>query len=111
MSVGSHKRSQGEAAFAQASLAPHLPALLRPQFQVFSGDNLRAIERRLARDDAARAEEQKIQERCARAREQRNTESQRRIELIQRRTARRAAAAERVEERRLQAELRQLCRW
>ncbi|RNF10266.1 hypothetical protein TraAM80_01609 [Trypanosoma rangeli] len=111
MSVGSHKRSQGEAAFTQASLAPQLPALLRSQFQVFSEDNLRAIERRLTRHDAARAEEQKIQERCARFREQGETELQRRIERIQKRTARHASAAGVVEERRLQAEFRQLCRW
>ncbi|KAF8285696.1 hypothetical protein C3747_248g52c [Trypanosoma cruzi] len=111
MGVGSHKRSQGEAAFTQTSHAPPLPALLRPQFQVFGEENLNAIDRRLRRGEAERMEEKKIQERCARVRERRNAESQRNIEMIQKRTARHASAAGLVEERRLRAEFRQLCRW
>ncbi|KAF8275399.1 hypothetical protein TcBrA4_0136600 [Trypanosoma cruzi] len=59
MGVGSHKRSQGEAAFTQTSHATPLPALLRPQFQVFGEDNLNAIDRRLRRGEAERVEEKK----------------------------------------------------
>ncbi|KEG06914.1 hypothetical protein DQ04_11671010 [Trypanosoma grayi] len=111
MSAGSHKRAQGEPAFAQVCVAPRMPALLRPQFQVLDADNLKAIDRRLQHDDATRKEEEAIQARCASSRERSRAEAQRKIEAIQKRTARHANAAAMVEERRLQAEFRQLCNW
>ncbi|PBJ79500.1 hypothetical protein BCY84_02799 [Trypanosoma cruzi cruzi] len=111
MGVGSHKRSQGEAAFTQTSHATPLPALFAPVSGIRRGQSERHRDRRLRRGEAERVEEKKIQERCARVRERRNAELQRNIEMIQRRTARHASAAGLVEERRLRAEFRQLCRW
>ncbi|KAH9593440.1 hypothetical protein LSM04_005245 [Trypanosoma melophagium] len=104
MSVGSYKRSHGEPSFSQASVAPHIPALLRPQFRVISSDDMKAIERRLLYTEKVKQREDVIAERCAQHRQQQEEEAQRRMERIERRAARQAHAAGIVEERRLRAE-------
>ncbi|ORC89124.1 uncharacterized protein TM35_000131280 [Trypanosoma theileri] len=111
MSVGSYKRSQGgEPIFSQATVAPPIPALLRPQFHALSADDVRAIERRLQHTEAARRRDEVIAERCAQRRQQQQEETQRRVEMIERRAARHARAAGIVVERRLKAEFMELGR-
>ncbi|KAG8341636.1 hypothetical protein ERJ75_001234200 [Trypanosoma vivax] len=111
MSVGKHKRAQGEPAFALSCLTPCLPATLRSQFQFVSEDNLNAIERRLKHTETLRLEDERIRARCARAMEQKLCESRQRVDMLQKRAARQARVAGLVEEKRIRAELQKLCRW
>ncbi|KAG5504478.1 hypothetical protein JKF63_04930 [Porcisia hertigi] len=106
----SYKRASGEAAFRRSHASdrelPYVPALVRPQFQCLSEDNLRAIELRMEYQARSAALSQRIDARVGRVTAEAHMAAERRSATLRQHAARHAKAAAEMRVKRMQEDYR-----
>ncbi|KAG5501332.1 hypothetical protein JIQ42_06333 [Leishmania sp. Namibia] len=106
----SHKRANGEAPLSRLRASdrglPHVPALVRPQLQCLTEDDIRALEKRMEFQARADTRGQRIDARVSRVSIEAHAAAEQRSDVLRRRAARHAKAAGEVRVKNFQEEYR-----
>ncbi|KAI5688582.1 hypothetical protein MNV84_04061 [Leishmania braziliensis] len=102
----SYKRANGEAPLSRGRVSdrelPYVPALLRPQLQCFSGDDIHALELRIEYQARIAARDQRINARANRVSTEAHAAVEQRSNVLRQRAARHAKAAGEVRVKKIQ---------
>ncbi|GET88822.1 hypothetical protein, conserved [Leishmania tarentolae] len=111
----SYKRANGEAPLSSSRVSdrqlPYVPALLRPQLQCFSENDIRALELRMEYQARTDARSQRIDARASRVSAEACAKAEQRSVMLRQRAARHANAAGVVCVKKIQEDYRTMGTW
>ncbi|AYU79059.1 hypothetical protein conserved [Leishmania donovani] len=108
----SYRRANGEAPLSSSrasdSQLPYVPALVRPQLQFFSENDIRALELRMEYQAQDAARSQRIDARASRVSAEAHAAAEQRSAMLRQRAARHAKAAGEVRVKKIQEDYRSM---